>query len=226
MRSGVLPPRGCEALDSPACDPALARATLRDVAKANTLFGGRAAVTFGLDRLLVHRPGERVTILDVGAGMGDILGYVKARRIGIRPLALDWHREAARLCRTHDIPVIVGDVRDLPLGPRSVDVVVVSQLLHHLTREELVPLLQRLHRAVRIGVVIADIERRRSAAWGIWLASFALAFHRVSRRDGVISVRRGFTCAELTDLLREAGLSGTVHRRPGFRIVAVATPSP
>ena len=43
---------GSEALDSPHLDVQTARATLRDIAQANRLFGGTAAVHFGLDRVL------------------------------------------------------------------------------------------------------------------------------------------------------------------------------
>jgi hypothetical protein len=47
-----------------------------------------------------------------------------------------------------------------------------------------------------------------------------LRFHPVSRRDGVVSVRRGYSSRSLRDLLQAAGIKGTVRRRPGYRLVA------
>ena len=98
--------------------------------------------------------------------------------------------------------------------------VVASQLFHHFTRAAGVSLARELNRIARIGVVISDLRRARVAAAGIWLAAHALRFHPVSRTDGVVSVRRGFTADELTDLCVMAGVTAAVHRRPGFRVVA------
>ncbi len=224
---GSVPPTGGEELDSRRCSPAVARATLRDIARANMLFGGRSAVAYGMERLVGTRHLHRtLAVLDLGAGMGDVMQWLAdrppARRpIEIRPVALDWHREAARLCRAQGLPTVVGDVRQLPIGPASVDIVVASQLLHHFPRETAAQLLGQFDRLARVGVVIADLERHALAAVGIWVAASVLAFHRASRRDGVTSVRRGFSVGELAGLMEAAGVEGTVCRRPGYRLVAV-----
>jgi hypothetical protein len=42
----------------------------------------------------------------------------------------------------------------------------------------------------------------------------------VTRRDGVLSVRRSFSSRELAELLRGAAVDAPVWRRPGFRLVA------
>jgi coenzyme Q-binding protein COQ10 len=63
------------------------------------------------------------------------------------------------------------------------------------------------------------------AAAGLWLASFPMRFHRVSRHDGVVSVMRGFTPGELAELVREAvGTRPVVKRRLGWRVTASWTP--
>jgi ubiquinone/menaquinone biosynthesis C-methylase UbiE len=115
----------------------------------------------------------------------------------------------------------VGDGGQLPLADRSVDIVLASQLLHHLERRSAATLLRELNRVARLGVIVADLRRHPVAALGIWLASYPLRLHPVTRQDGVTSVRRGFTRPELEQLLREAGLAGAVFRRPGYRLVAV-----
>jgi SAM-dependent methyltransferase len=169
-------------------------------------------------------------VLDLGAGGGDIIAFVvkKAREqnVTLVPVTLDRHRSAASLCRDRGIPTLVADAWALPLAPRSVDVVIVSQLLHHFRRDAGVRLLRDLAPLVRRGIVVADLRRAHAAAVGIWLAGLALGFHSVTRRDGFTSVRRGFTRRELSDLLRSAGLQAPVYQRPGYRLVAVWTPSP
>jgi len=134
--SAVTSPVGSEALDEPTCPPAIARAMLGDIARSNTLFGGRAAVWFGSSQLLTPDPspsrpspqplssGEGRYLANknahrsrLGAGAGDIAAYVatRAAEIGVKlvPLAADRHRAAARLCRERRIPGIVGDALGL-----------------------------------------------------------------------------------------------------------------
>ncbi|HWP37909.1 MAG TPA: methyltransferase domain-containing protein [Gemmatimonadales bacterium] len=224
-RSRNLSTVGTEALDSPALDPAVAGATLRDIAISNALFGGRRAVAYGVLQLVGRLDPERqLRVLDVGAGRGDVLADLRrrwARRgVTLAGLALDRHREAARLCRGHGLPAVVGDAFALPLRSGSVDVVVASQLLHHFTRAAALDLVREFTRVVRIGVVIADLRRTLAARIGIQLAARLLRFHPVSRADGVVSVDRGFTLGELRDLLHRAAVPAVVRRRPGFRLVA------
>ncbi len=194
---------GIEALDTPHLAPDITRATLADIARANALFGGRSAVVGGVDQLVRGTSAQTLTLLDVGAGMGDVASWLVRRRqrgtASLIPVALDRHREAA---------------------DRSVDIVVASQLLHHFNRAAALQLVRELTRVARTGVVVGDLRRSRVAAAGIWLAAAALRFHAVSRHDGVVSVRRGYTKQELTELLREAGLDAAVTARPGFRLVA------
>jgi hypothetical protein len=221
--TAVLSPIGSEALDAPSCPPDIVRAALTDIARANTLFGGRAAVWFGVRQLLqgVSRP---VTVLDIGAGCGDIASFVRqrARMIGVTvlPVALDRHPAAAQLCRQRGLPCIVADASCLPLPNDAVDIVIASQVLHHFSRDGAIQLLRTFAPVGRIGMVIADLRRSPAAAAGIWLAGLALGFHPITRKDGVTSVRRGFNAGELGNLMKSAGLEASVHRRPGYRLVA------
>jgi len=218
-------PVGAEALDSRHLEPALARRTLSDITRANRLFGGNAASEYGLIRLLAMRsPTERVSVLDVGAGAGEVLGWLRGRfrprGVSLRGIALDFHPEATRMARERGELAVQADAFRLPFADHAVDVVIASQVVHHFARSAAVPLIVELDRVARLGVVIADLRRARAAAWGIWLAAHALRFHPVSRADGVVSVRRGFAPDEIRSLCREAGFRATVRRRPGFRIVA------
>jgi ubiquinone/menaquinone biosynthesis C-methylase UbiE len=215
---------GSEFLDTPRLAPDIARATLADIARANTLFGGRNAVVWGVDQLVRGTPAQTLTLLDVGAGMGDVASWLARRgqrgTASLIPVALDRHREAARLCRDRALPSMQGDAFQLPVADRSIDIVVASQLLHHFSRAATRHLVRELTRVARVGVVVGDLRRSGAAMVGIWLAAVALRFHAVSRHDGVVSVRRGYTKRELTQLLREAGVDAGVTARPGFRLVA------
>jgi hypothetical protein len=223
-------PLGREALDDPHFPAPLARATLTDIATVNRLFGGRAAAGFGLDLLLDGvAAGSRVSLLDVGAGAGDVASALTRRAIrrGIElvPVAMDTHRAAAALCATAGLATVVAGVEALPIRERGVDLILASQFLHHFSRAAAVDLIAAFDRIARIGVIIAEPRRSVAAMAGIWVASHALGLHPITRKDGVLSVRRSFTARELLGLLMTAGVRSPVWRRPGFRLVAAWRPA-
>jgi SAM-dependent methyltransferase len=220
---------GVEILDAPDLDPRLGRRSLRDVALANTLFGGAGAVVGEIAAMLPRLP-RHVTLLDVGTGLGDIpaRARVVARRAGVTldTVGLEAAEWGAIACRPLTELAIVGNALALPFGDASIDIVTCSQVLHHFFDADAQQLVRELDRVARRQVIISEIRRTRVAAAGIWAASFLLGFHPVSRHDGVVSVMRGFTTGELRDAVRTAiGHDAVVRRRPGFRLTATWTPA-
>jgi ubiquinone/menaquinone biosynthesis C-methylase UbiE len=122
--------------------------------------------------------------------------------------------------------IVCGDALHLPFADSSVDVVMCSQLLHHFFDAETAQLLREMDRVARIRVVVSDLRRSWIAAAGLWLLSFPLGFHAVSRHDGVVSVLRGFTRDELADTVSSAiAQKPVVRRHRGFRVTASWTPA-
>jgi hypothetical protein len=107
-----------------------------------------------------------------------------------------------------------------------VDLVLVSQVLHHLAPASAVRLLRDCDRLARVGVVVADLRRARLAAPLFRLGGRVLRFDPVTMVDGVTSIQRGYTPSELLALLRQAGVEGRVARRPGYRLVGTWRVSP
>lgn len=225
--------RGVELLDDPAADGALASRSLRDIALANRLFGGTAAVLAALREVWNADLPSRQTMLDVGTGAGDIPArardHAAARGIRLTTFGVERTHAMARGAASTAGPTCVADAVALPFGDHSIDVVTCSQVLHHFEDEQAALLLREMHRVAARVVIVADLRRSWPAAAGIWTASFALGFHPVSRHDGVLSVFRGYRGAELAELVQRAvGVAPTVRDRPGFRLTASwpAIPSP
>jgi SAM-dependent methyltransferase len=214
-----------EWLDQRSLDPAVALRSLEDIRRTNRLFGGTAAVLAELRPLLRAAAGSPLTLLDVGTGAGDIpaAALAEAKSIGLplTTIGLDWTLPITRAARRECGQGITGDARRLPVADRSVDIVTCSQVLHHFDDGDARMLIAELHRVARLGVVIGEIRRSRLAAACVWLASWPLRFHPVSRHDGVTSVLRGFTAGELGALVREVtGVAPRARPRPGFRVTA------
>ena len=171
-----------------------------------------------------------LTLLDLGTGAGDLPGDAVrwAARRGWRlvPVGLERSRVAAALASAAGCPCAVADAGMAPFRDKSVDLVLVSQVLHHLAPASAVRLLRDCDRLARLGVVVADLRRARLAGPLFRLGGRLLGFDPVTLCDGVTSIRRGYDPGELRALLGRAGVQGRVNRRPGYRLVATWRPSP
>ena len=221
--------RGAEILDDPATDPMLRARSIGDVTRSNTLLGGTRAVLAELARVMPSL-GASATLLDVGTGLADIPRRARerasARGLALRTVGLDEAEVLSRQVRATLDGAVCGDARALPVATASVDVVTCSQLLHHFGDEEIPTVLRELDRVARGWIVVSDLRRSWLAAWGFWLVSWPLRFHRVTRHDGFVSVLRGFTVDELArHVLTATGQHADVRRHLGYRITATWRPS-
>jgi hypothetical protein len=227
----LLTPRrrqGVEILDSPDVDPAIVTRSLADVARANALFGG---VSSAIDEIkdVLKEMKSTGTLLDVGTGLGDIPCRARdiARKNGVEltTIGLDAACELATASRPAVSFAVCGDALRLPFADNSIDIVMCSQVLHHFSGFEAVKLLREMNRVARVRVIVSDLRRSWIAAAGLWLVSFPLRFHAVSRHDGVVSVMRGFTPGELVDTVHQAvARKPRARRRRGFRITTSWSP--
>ena len=227
----ITPPRlrGVEYLDVPGVDPRLVRRSLADVALANTLFGGTRAVLLEVEAVLPELS-SGATLLDVGSGVGDIAARAReiARRKGIdlSLVTIDMAETLAVASRARTGNAVRGDATALPFADRSVDVVMCSQTLHHFDDATATSVVRELDRVARRRVIVSDLRRSWLAAAGLWIASFPLGFHPVSRHDGVVSIMRGYAGDELSRLVTASiGRSPDVRRRMGWRVTATWRPA-
>ncbi len=223
--SALLTPRrrrGVELLDDPAVSPEVMTRSMRDVERANHVFGGMRAALAELEPALAELRGT-ARMLDVGTGAGDIAESARAsaarHRVSLKTIGFDSSKALLTNHRARNDSVVVGNALQLPFADKSVDIVMCSQVLHHFPEPEALALIREMNRVARVRVVISDLRRSWLAAGGLWLASFVLGFHSVSRHDGVVSVMRGFLPRELSALVGSAiGQPSVSRRRLGFRV--------
>jgi SAM-dependent methyltransferase len=227
----LTPPRRYdpEILEDDSIDDALIVRSIRDVMRSNVLFHGAGAAVAELSQTFGRLPAH-ATLLDVGTGLGDIPH--KSQRaaakhgISLRTVGLDAEFVLVQHARQRLSHGVCGDGLALPFADKSIDVITCSQVLHHFRDSAAQTLLREMNRVARVAVVISDIRRSWLAAAGFWAASFPLGFHPITRHDGVVSVMRGFTSAELAATIHDAlGVTPTVHRRLGFRVTTSWSPT-
>jgi cyclopropane fatty-acyl-phospholipid synthase-like methyltransferase len=143
-----------------------------------------------------HFPADRgARILDLGCGNGAIIRV--ARQAGYSNIiGVDRSAEQVADAERLGIPgVRQGDLQDAIAGveTESLDAVITFDVIEHLAREELVPLVDEIHRALRTG--------------GCWLVHVPNAespfFGRI--RYGDITHEQAFTQSSLGQLVRSSG---------------------
>jgi len=209
--------------------PAGMRANLSDLWRINRYFGGLHALTDHLyPRLLAaNRP---LTIADIGTGAADIPAEIARwagrHNLDVRIVALDRAAPHLALARERssslpDIHLVQADATWLPFAPGEVDFLISSLFFHHLTPEQIIPLLAAAFARVRCGLIISDLVRGRLPLVGFKLIE--PFFHPITRHDGEMSIRRAYTPAEFADFARAAGLThAQVHRHFPWRMTLVA----
>ena len=102
------------------------------------------------------------------------------------------------------------DALDVPVH-EPFDFVFANHLLHHLTDAQVVALLNRLDGTGVRCYILSDIARSRFAWHSFRLAVTPFAHSSFIVSDGLTSILRSFTVAELNLLLREAPLQNPVE---------------
>ncbi|HEU4559685.1 MAG TPA: methyltransferase domain-containing protein, partial [Longimicrobium sp.] len=207
--------------------------SLADLRGVNRWLGGYRVVLHHLADIIDRHPRDRYRILDVATGSGDIplriARWARERDLDVEIVATDNHATTLELARRHlagepSIRAEFADALRLPFADEEFDVALISTALHHFDDErDCLRVLRELHRVSRIGLVVNDLARSRTALAGArLLAATVWRRHPVTRHDGPLSVRRSFTPGELRALAARAGFAnGRVHAHFPFRVALV-----
>jgi SAM-dependent methyltransferase len=142
---------------------------------------------------------RELSVLDLGAGDGSLgreLTRWAARRrwvwhvtnLDVSPLALRLNGEGRN---------VVGSVLSLPFRDESFDVVIASQMTHHLRDEEAVTQhFREAWRVTRDAIFVSDVHRNVAMIALVWVSVHAARLSKEMRGDGVLSVRRSWRIHE------------------------------
>jgi ubiquinone/menaquinone biosynthesis C-methylase UbiE len=201
MRRTVIP----EWLDDDLRTAAEIGETLADLRHINEWFGGVRTTTELLRRVARERGLRKLSILEVGAGAGDV--PLAAQRLlagyGVRSQVTLLDRASSHL-PTGGAALVAGDALRLPFRDGTFDVVSCSLLAHHFEPETLAKFASESLRVCRQAVLINDLIRSRLHLLLVYLG-LPLFRSRITWHDAPASVRRAYTCDELRGLLADVG---------------------
>lgn len=194
----------------------------REMYYINRFLGDTRCLRLAIEAVLKENETDTISILDVGAGSGDLLETAREMLKNTSPslVGVDLNRVSVKTVAARSgIEAIQGDALALPFADSSFDMVVCSLFLHHLTNDAAIDLIREMRRVARLRFVIIDLHRHAVAHFLYRLVG-KLALQKFSLDDGSLSIRRSFRPDELRTLAKLAGVSNVqVRRRAGFRLV-------
>jgi ubiquinone/menaquinone biosynthesis C-methylase UbiE len=191
----------------------------------NRFLGDSRALRLGFSKELRGLAKGRLSILDVGAGTGELLKTAKealGSRSGFLVGAELNHKAAKAINDRRNEFGVVGvqcDALHLPFADNSFDFAVSSLFLHHLSDHEALALIGEMARVARRRFYIIDLHRH-PAAYHLYHTFSRLFLQRLTHQDGSLSILRSFRPEELRSLAAKAGLDDfEIQRRAAFRLV-------
>jgi ubiquinone/menaquinone biosynthesis C-methylase UbiE/DNA-binding transcriptional ArsR family regulator len=173
---------------------------------------------------LALRVAPPIDIADLGAGEG-LLSQLLAQRarqvwcIDNSPRMVEVGTELARKNGLGNLAYKLGDIEQVPLGDRSVDLAILSQALHHARRPQLA--VNEAYRILRPGgqLLVLDLkehtfEKARELYADVWLGFRENALHGFLKKAGFAKVEVTTVARETDEPYFETLLaSGTKERR-------------
>lgn len=199
-------------------------AVVADLARVNVVtMAARPTLRF-LAR--AARGADRLRILDVGFGDGDMLRriarWAAKRRLPVELVGVDLNPRSEAAARAHTPPELpirwtTGDYADLAGG--GWDVILSSLVAHHMTHDQLIAFLRFMEAEATRGWLVNDLHRHWFAHAGFPLLASLARWHPIVRHDGTLSIARSYRPAEWQPLLAEAGITDArVFRAFPFRL--------
>ena len=198
---------------------------LRDLWRINRYLGGVASSRRLLERFLERAGQRRLRILEVGAGDGRMAAQLRRdlSRRGIKAEFIVLDRRLTHLLAGEPVAEglhpVVADALHLPFAEGTFDLAFCNLLFHHFSGVQALAILRNLAAVAQGAVLINDLERHWLAYLFVRFAPQFFWHARVTRLDGVASVRQAYTRSELEGIARAAGFSEfEVHRIVPYRL--------
>lgn len=176
----------------------------------NRLFFFARPFQLQLPKLLEEEKCASLSILDLGAGDGSLGIFLKnwASKRGWQWqfTNLDVCESGLRLCKSNRNVTALATA--LPFRDASFDVVIASQMTHHMADEqEVTRHFREAWRVTRDALIIADLNRNPFLYATVWLLLQLRRHPKHFHDDALLSVRRAFRRDEFGSLAKQAGIN-------------------
>ena len=221
-----------ERMDTGDYTPAEYERCLSELVFINRFLGDARALRETLFRQIEKENLKTFSVLDVGAGSGEMLrsiaDFARGQKRKTNLCGLELNARSARAIlenskNPREISAVRGDALCLPFADDAFDYAICTLFTHHFTDENVVVILREMARVSKRKIFVVDLHRHKIAhrLYKIFCAAFRIS--DFVREDGSLSILRAFKKEELQTLANEANLTEiSVERHIPFRLVLQA----
>ena len=204
-----------ENLDKGSYTPEEYEGCLVELRKINEWLGDANALRDSLLKEVERQELQSFSILDVGAGSGELLrvaaGWAREtnRKASLVGLELNARSARAILDESGEFPEICA-VRasgfQLPFADGAFDFAMQSLTLHHFDDAGAVRILREMARVAARGIFVIDLHRNPVAYFFYITIGHLFLHNRLIREDGALSILKSWQPEELEEIASKAGL--------------------
>ena len=204
-----------ENLDKGSYTPEEYEGCLVELRRVNEWLGDANALRDSLLKEIGQRDLRSFSVLDVGAGSGELLRVTAkwaretSRQASLVGLELNERSAQAILDEStgfREISSVRASGFQLPFGDNSFDYVIQSLTLHHFDDAGAVRILREMARVARGGIFVIDLNRNPVAYLFYTTIGHLFLHNRLIREDGALSILKSFTPEEMEQIAKQAGL--------------------
>jgi SAM-dependent methyltransferase len=218
-----------ENIDKGTYTPAEYEGCLVELRRVNEWLGDAKVLRESLFAGIEHADLRSFSVLDVGAGSGELLRvtakWARETNRTASLFGLELNQRSAAAIREEsrgfpEISALQANGLVLPFADRSFDYVIQSLTLHHFDDAGAVGVIREMNRVAARGIFVIDLHRNPVAYFFYTTIARLFLHNRLIREDGALSILRSFTPEEMRELGRRAGLtSAKVEKHFPSRLV-------
>lgn len=190
------------------------KTTLRDLERVNNLLGGNRVTLKGIEKLIDGQK-KTLSIADIGCGNGATLRRIalwgRRNNLVLKLLGIDANPHTIEIAEelSKEFPEISFKAQNIfseSFKENGFDIVSCSLTLHHFKDEEIKFFLETIKKQTKKGIVINDLHRSKSAYYLFRLFCVFFVSNPIAKKDGLVSILRGFKRAEIEELSKQLNL--------------------
>ncbi|HXT62680.1 MAG TPA: methyltransferase domain-containing protein [Pyrinomonadaceae bacterium] len=208
-----------------------------ELQRVNRWLGDTRALRNSLLRDVEAEQLQTFSVLDVGAGSGELLRVIAewshqttrtARLVGLELNERSAREIVAGSGKYPQISSVRGDAFRVPFADQQFEYVICSLFTHHFRDPQVVGLLQEMARVARRKIFVIDLHRNVVAYTFFTTIAKLFLHNRLIRADGALSILRSFTPDEFRNLGEKAQLKNlsVAEHFPSRLVLSAAPPSP
>lgn len=204
------------------------RSALDQIARINQFLGGNKLTLEGIKKLLKNTDvSGTIVIADIGCGNGDMLRMLtrfgQENNINFKLIGID-----ANAFTINHARILSNDFKNIEYRCMDIfseefttihyDIVLCTLTLHHFSDKKIIDIITIFNKNATMGIVVNDLHRSKLAYVLFELICFVFNLNNMGRKDGLVSILRGFKKIELEAFSKKINLKNyTINWKWAFR---------